>query len=65
MVKAERVGIAMMDISICRAIAPYNTLIGGKLVYPIQHGAQLEVPAVEEPLSNLWEMPCKVLSKGA
>lgn len=31
-VKAERVGIAMMDISICGAIAPYNSLLGGKLV---------------------------------
>ena len=26
--KAERVGIAMMDISICGAIAPYNSLFG-------------------------------------
>jgi hypothetical protein len=34
-------------------------------VYPIRHGAQVEVPAVEEPLLNLWEMPSKVLSKGA
>ena len=31
-VKAERVGIAMMDIAICGAIAPYNSLLGGKLV---------------------------------
>jgi hypothetical protein len=31
-VKAERIGIAMMDISICGAIAPYNSLLGGKLV---------------------------------
>jgi Domain of unknown function (DUF4338) len=34
-------------------------------VYPIRHGAQVEVPAVEEPLLNLWEMPSQVLSKGA
>jgi len=32
MVKAERVGIAMMDIAICGAVAPYNSLLGGKLV---------------------------------
>jgi hypothetical protein len=32
MVKAERVGIAMMDISVYGAIAPYNNLLGGKLV---------------------------------
>ncbi|MBS1853934.1 MAG: DUF4338 domain-containing protein [Acidobacteria bacterium] len=32
MVKAERVGINMMDIAICGAVAPYNVLLGGKLV---------------------------------
>ncbi len=31
-VKAERVGINMMDITVCGAIAPYNHLLGGKLV---------------------------------
>ena len=30
--KAENVGIHMMDIIICGAIAPYNLLLGGKLV---------------------------------
>jgi hypothetical protein len=34
-------------------------------IYPIRHRAQVDVPAVEEPLLNLWEMPSKVLSKGA
>jgi len=32
MAKAARVGINMMDISVAGAIAPYNALIGGKLV---------------------------------
>jgi hypothetical protein len=32
LVKAERVGICMMDIAVCGAIAPYNLLLGGKLV---------------------------------
>lgn len=32
LVKAERVGINMMDITVCGAIAPYNYLLGGKLV---------------------------------
>jgi len=32
LVKAERVGINMMDITVCGAIAPYNLLLGGKLV---------------------------------
>jgi hypothetical protein len=32
LVKAEHVGVNMMDIIICGAIPPYNTLLGGKLV---------------------------------
>jgi hypothetical protein len=32
LVKAEHVGIDMMDIIICGAVAPYNVLLGGKLV---------------------------------
>jgi len=31
-VKAEHVGLNMMDITTCGAIAPYNHLLGGKLV---------------------------------
>jgi hypothetical protein len=31
MIKAEHVGIDMMDIIVCGAIAPYNVLLGGKL----------------------------------
>ncbi len=30
--KADKVGIAMADISVCGAIAPYNEILGGKLV---------------------------------
>ncbi|MBI3304251.1 MAG: DUF4338 domain-containing protein [Deltaproteobacteria bacterium] len=30
--KAERVGINMMDITVCGAVAPYSILLGGKLV---------------------------------
>ena len=30
--KADRVGIAMADITVCGAVAPYNQLLGGKLV---------------------------------
>lgn len=32
LLKAENVGIHMMDITICGAIAPYNAILGGKLV---------------------------------
>jgi len=31
-IKAERVGINMMDIVICGAVAPYQPLLGGKLI---------------------------------
>lgn len=41
MVKAERVGISMMDISICGAIAPYNNLLGGKLVALLLCGPEI------------------------
>ena len=30
--KADRVGIAMADITVCGAVEPYNQLLGGKLV---------------------------------
>lgn len=30
--KARRVGVNMMDITVCGAVAPYNALLGGKLV---------------------------------
>src|SRR5574337_947854 len=32
MVKAEHIGIDMMDIVVCGSVAPYNVLLGGKLV---------------------------------
>ncbi len=32
MIKAEHVGVDMMDITVCGAIAPYNSLLGGKLI---------------------------------
>jgi hypothetical protein len=32
LVKAEHVGIDMMDVTVCGAVAPYNIVLGGKLV---------------------------------
>ena len=32
MLKGERVGVNMMDITVCGAVAPYNLLLGGKLI---------------------------------
>lgn len=31
-IKARNVGVGMMDISVCGAVAPYNAVLGGKLV---------------------------------
>ena len=32
MIKKERVGISLMNIMICGAVAPYNKILGGKLI---------------------------------
>jgi Domain of unknown function (DUF4338) len=40
-VKSEHVGVDMMDIIICGAVAPYNTLLGGKLVCLLLGSPQL------------------------
>lgn len=40
-VKAERVGINMMDITVCGAIAPYNHLLGGKLTCMLLCGPEV------------------------
>ncbi len=42
--KADRVGIAMADITVCGAVAPYNPVLGGKLVSML--AASPEVVAV-------------------
>lgn len=39
--KADRVGIAMADISVCGAVAPYNPILGGKLVSLLAIGPQV------------------------
>ena len=32
MIKADHIGVDMMDITVCGAVAPYNALLGGKLI---------------------------------
>lgn len=39
-VKAERIGIAVADISVCGAVPPYNAILGGKLVSMLATGAE-------------------------
>ena len=42
-VKAARVGINMMDISVCGSLAPYNVLLGGKLVSMLMASPEIRV----------------------
>lgn len=39
--KADRVGIAMADISVCGAVAPYGPILGGKLVAMLAASPQI------------------------
>ena len=39
--KKDQVGIAMADISVCGAVAPYNSLLGGKLVSMLAASPQM------------------------
>ena len=41
LVKAERVGIKMMDITVCGAVAPYNLLLGGKAICLLLCGPEI------------------------
>lgn len=41
LIKAEHVGIDMMDIAVCGAIAPYNVVLGGKLVCMLLGGPEV------------------------
>lgn len=52
-VKAERVGINMMDITICSAIAPYNHLLGGKLVCMMLSSPQVAVECARRYRSHV------------
>ena len=39
--KADRVGIAMTDITVCGAVPPYNAILGGKLVATLAAGPEM------------------------
>ncbi len=40
MIKADRIGVDMMDIVVCGAVAPYNAILGGKLVCMLLAGPE-------------------------
>ena len=57
-IKSEKMGINMMDISICGAVAPYNHLIGGKLV-----SMMIASPEVTKYLKDKYgEYPSEIAS---
>ena len=39
--KSERVGVAMADITVCGSVAPYNAILGGKLVSMMSVGPEV------------------------
>jgi hypothetical protein len=57
LVKAQRVGIDMMDITVCGAVAPYNALLGGKLVCML-----LASPEVVEYHRRKYETQASVIA---
>ena len=49
--KADRVGIAMADITVCGAVPPYNPILGGKLVSLLAASPEI-AQAYQERYSN-------------
>jgi hypothetical protein len=55
--RAERVGTAMADIAVCGAVAPYNALLGGKLVSML-----LTSPEVTAAYRERYRTSCSVIA---
>jgi hypothetical protein len=56
-VKAVRVGINMLEITICGAVAPYNSVLGGKLVAML-----LTSPEVVQEYERKYRRACSVIA---
>ncbi len=56
-VKATRVGISMMEITICGAVAPYRSILGGKLVAML-----LTSPEVVQEYERRYGGACSVIA---
>lgn len=56
-VKATRVGISMMEITICGAVAPYRSILGGKLVAML-----LTSPEVVQEYERKYAGACSVIA---
>ncbi len=56
-VKATRVGINMMEITICGAVAPYRSILGGKLVAML-----LTSPEVVQEYERRYDNACSLIA---
>jgi hypothetical protein len=56
-VKATRIGINLLEITICGAVAPYNALLGGKLVAML-----LTSPEVVQEYERRYRKACSVIA---
>jgi hypothetical protein len=57
--KAELVGIGMMDVVVCGAVAPYNAILGGKLVCLL-----LCSPEVVQHYANRYSKQVSIIASG-
>jgi hypothetical protein len=57
--KAEHVGICMMDITVCGAVAPYNAILGGKLICHL-----LCSPEVVQAYKQRYQEQVSVIASG-
>jgi hypothetical protein len=57
--KGEHVGICMMDITVCGAIAPYNAILGGKLICHL-----LCSPEVVQAYKQRYQQQVSVIASG-
>lgn len=55
--KADRVGVAVSEISVCGAVQPYNAILGGKLV-----AMMLTSPEVIEAYRRRYRNACSVIA---
>lgn len=56
-VRASHVGIDMLDITVCGAIAPYNLLLGGKLVSVL-----MTSPEIVDAYARRYRSACSVIA---
>ena len=55
--KSERVGTAMADITVCGAVAPYNAILGGKLISML-----LVSPEVTDAYRDRYGRSCSLIA---